>query len=465
MKKLLLASLLLLPSLAHAETWPQLKDRLTKAMGSHDPRQVQFVVDYALTMPLYSTATLLEAATETDGKLAYALDTDAFYFRANGAWAQKLDDSGVLTLANGGTLSNATNSSWILGENSEDISLAFTSNNVAFNSSTGATFTLTPAVGITGILTLSDALTLSDGAIFDQSANNVWGATENGEDITFTYGSNLVTIASTTGSLFTFTPATTFTGDMTLNGKSGALTVNGPIAKGPWFEASFTEGAAKGVSLYTPLGAAYATTADAVNILAYGQEHRFAFVTNTTATGTITPAGTALGLDLNAGAPGNSDEWTFTAGMAPANVGGMIIPGTTPAWEACATLDATTVTEAAGLFLEVTTPSAHVDLSGADPNYTSYAAIGIEQTDIVVSDNTDGAVDTTVDAVNATPVTLCIRGSSSSVITYYINGSNTAAAATHTLADGVPHVVRIQGLNHTGTEAPMQVSAFSLLPQ
>lgn len=258
--------------------------------------------------------------------------------------------------------------------------------------------------------------------------------------------------------------ASTFGGDATFNGGSGALTVNGPIARGPWFEATFNEGASKGVALHTQLGAAYATTADAVNHLAYGQ-HRFLFVTDTTATGTITPAGTALGLDLNAGSPGNSDEWTFSTGYGTSNVGGMITPGTTPAWEACATVNGTDVSEIAGLFLEVTTPGVSVVLSSADPNYTSYAAIGIEQTDIVVSDNTDGAVDTTVDAVDLTPVALCIRGSAAGVITYYINGTQTAAAATHTLGDGVPHVVRIQGLNHTGTEAPMNVSSFSLLPQ
>ena len=61
-------------------------------------------------------------------------------------------------------------------------------------------------------------------------------------------------------------------------------------------------------------------------------------------------------------------------------------------------------------------------------------------------------------------MTLPDMGAASAVIASTLT-TNTAAAATHTLADGVPHVVRIQGLNHTGTEAPMQVSAFSLLPQ
>lgn len=259
----------------------------------------------------------------------------------------------------------------------------------------------------------------------------------------------------------------TVTDDMSADAATftGTLTATGLIAQDrPWFSVTFNEGAAKGVALVSQLQAAYSTTADAVNLLSYGQTFRGYFVTNTTATGTITPAGTATGLDLNAGSPGSNDEWTFSTGTGMAS-GGMIIPGTTPAWAACATINVTTVAEAAGLFLEVTTPGAHVDLSSADPNYTSYAAIGIEQTDIVVSDNTDGAVDTTVNAADGVSVALCIRGSAAGVITYYIDGTNTAAAATHTLGDGVPHIVRIQGLNHTGTEAPMNVVSFSLLPQ
>ena len=241
---------------------------------------------------------------------------------------------------------------------------------------------------------------------------------------------------------------------------TGATNLN----SGPWFQKKFNEGASKGLSLYTPLSAAYSTTADAVNVLAYGHDFQAHFVTNTTATGTITPAGTATGLDLNAGSPGNSDEWTMTMGMAGAT-GGMIIPGTTPAWKACVTANITDVSEAAGFWLLVTTPGVHVDLSTADPNYTSYAGIGIEQTDFVVSDNTDGAVDTTTNAADATEFEACVYGSAAGVITYYLDGSQTAAAATHTLGDGVPHVVRLQGLNHTGTEAPMNVVAFSLLPQ
>lgn len=275
-----------------------------------------------------------------------------------------------------------------------------------------------------------------------------------------------VTIGTTLGVTgdATFSGALNLVGDLTLAGGSGALVVNGTTDLGPWFEVSFTEGAAKGLGLTAADGSAYVTTADAGNALAYGEHNRFSFITNTTATGTITPAGTALGLDLNAGSPGNSDEWTLTAGQGFAT-GGMIIPGTTVAWEACVTADLTDVSEVAGFWLLVTSAGAPADLSSADPNYTSYAGIGVEQTDIVVSDDTDGAVDTDVDAVDLTPVELCIRGSGAGAITYYIDGTNTAAAATHTLGDGVPHVVRIQGLNHTGTEAPMNVSAFSLLPQ
>ncbi len=280
-----------------------------------------------------------------------------------------------------------------------------------------------------------------------------------------------ITGDATVGATLAVTGASTFTGDLTLNGKSGALTVNGPIAAGPWFEQAFTIGASKGLNLFEADGTAYVTTADAPNVLLYGQNFMANFVTNTTATGTITPAGTATGLDLNAGAPGNSDEWTMSvyqhAGVANhGTTGGYIIPGTTPAWKACVTLNGTDVSEIAGFWLLVTLDVAHADLSSADPNYTGgYAGIGVEQTDIVVSDVTDGAVDTTIDAVDATSVEMCIYGSLAGVITYYVDGVNRAAAATHTLASGIPHIIRLQGLNHTGTEAPMNVVSLSLVPQ
>lgn len=81
------------------------------------------------------------------------------------------DQAFVLTispvLANGGTFTNDTNNVFTWTENSENLVLTFTNNLGTFSSSTGATFYFTPAVGITGDLTLdggAGALTLSDSA-------------------------------------------------------------------------------------------------------------------------------------------------------------------------------------------------------------------------------------------------------------------------------------------------------------
>ena len=132
-------------------------------------------------------------------------------------------------MANGGSIDNETNNALTFSENSEDLTLTFGTNLATFASTTGATITFTPATTHTGIATFSDALTLSDGATFDQSANNVLTFAENSEDWELTFASNSVTMASTTGAVLTITPATTITGaltqtgDATLNGGAGAL--------------------------------------------------------------------------------------------------------------------------------------------------------------------------------------------------------------------------------------------------
>lgn len=84
---------------------------------------------------------------------------------------------------------------------------------------------LTLSAGLSGTtLGLSDALTLSDGAIIDQSANGVFTFTEGGETFELTVTNNLGTWASTTSATFAFTPAVGFTGDATFSGGAGAVT-------------------------------------------------------------------------------------------------------------------------------------------------------------------------------------------------------------------------------------------------
>lgn len=114
----------------------------------------------------YDTYAELAAATPQEGSFGWAQDTNAMYYYTGAAWTALLSasSSGLLG-TNSGTISNETNNVWALGENSEDM--------------------------------------------------------------TFTFAANSVTMASTTGALFTFTPATTFSGDVSFGGGAGAITVSG----------------------------------------------------------------------------------------------------------------------------------------------------------------------------------------------------------------------------------------------
>src|SRR5689334_21275633 len=64
----------------------------------------------------YDTAAHLLAANVDDGSLGDAIDTDAFYARANGAWTA-IATLVSLTGHNGGTFANGTNNMWDLSEN------------------------------------------------------------------------------------------------------------------------------------------------------------------------------------------------------------------------------------------------------------------------------------------------------------------------------------------------------------
>ncbi len=140
MKKTLIAALLLLTcSQAHAEALP-LK-----------PCSIR---------PFYTADILLAYTNVNDCTLAYALDTDAFYARAGGAWVA-LSTLTQLTGSNGGTFANGTNNQWILGENSEDLNFAFGTNTVTLSSSTGVATWLSAIdfslSGGAGALTLTDS--------------------------------------------------------------------------------------------------------------------------------------------------------------------------------------------------------------------------------------------------------------------------------------------------------------------
>jgi len=403
----------------------------------------------------YAAEATMTALTAMPGDVCggYAVDTGALWLWTGSAWVQVASGSGFEG-TNGGIIDNETNNAWTFAENSEDLVLTFGANDVAVTSSTGVT-----EVDFGTINVETDEI--------DANGTGTLTILVNGENMVWTGTSNMLTASSGTGAAFTFTPAVTVTGTLTASNAAavgttlsvaGVLTPNGMIDARP-FSVAFDEGASKGLSLLETDGTAYVTTADTPNYLIYGGT-KFNFETITTAAGTVTPVAAATGLDIQGAAVGIADEWVMGVGQLDA-VSQEIVVGTTPAWQACATWVSTVVAQQAAMFLEVTSTGVPVAFAASDPNYTSYAAIGQVAGDIYVSDNTTGGTDTTDDWANAESHAVCILGDGAGVITYTLDGSAPSATDPHTLGDGVPHVIRIQGLTVTGTTSQPILTAFS----
>jgi len=211
MKKILFVVLMaLVPSFANAETQAVAKQRLMNILTNyaHIPSRDVPYAWLELTYPLqYATAAELLATTPTEGAVGYAQDSNVFYMRTGSSWAVIADtaDPHVIALEAtvlasspaDGTLDYATdtNTYWLRSASAWSIGLAPTI--LKFNTNGGWISNDT-----------NDSLILS----------------ENSEDIKFAFTGNLVTISSTTSATFALTPATAITGDLTLNGGAGALT-------------------------------------------------------------------------------------------------------------------------------------------------------------------------------------------------------------------------------------------------
>jgi hypothetical protein len=83
---------------------------------------------------------------------------------------------------------------------------------------------------VTEPLVLTDSLTLSQGLVISQSANNVYKLFENSEDLLLTFASDLLTYSSTTGATLAFTPAAAFANTITSAAGAGALTFSNSAA-------------------------------------------------------------------------------------------------------------------------------------------------------------------------------------------------------------------------------------------
>ncbi len=184
----------------------------------------------------YQLAATLEADNVVDGYMAYALDTDTFYVRANGAWV------GISTLVsltgdNGGTFANGTNNQWILTENSEDANLAFGTNTLTLSSSTGVVTLLTALdlslSGGAGGITLTDSASSVVVPNNDATALDIGGSGLTNLlrlDTTTSAQKLIVTGTTTATALHVDTGDALFDEEVTIVGGAGALTFTGSAA-------------------------------------------------------------------------------------------------------------------------------------------------------------------------------------------------------------------------------------------
>jgi hypothetical protein len=139
-----------------------------------------------------------------------------------------LDVAGLITMpTNGGTISNAVNSQWILGENSEDLNLAFGTDLITVSSSTGvvginwgAVLPIFPgAVTCNGAVTLGDAVT---------DITTLTGKIAGATPLTFDGAT-----ANTVYTIFAITDPTSSSKTITFPARTGTARVNSVTALTP----------------------------------------------------------------------------------------------------------------------------------------------------------------------------------------------------------------------------------------
>lgn len=141
---------------AQAETQAIQQNRLKNAlhMSGMDWGRAVYTFNALANTHYYDTAVELLAASPSDGRFGYAIDTDVLYMRVAGAWVGLGSGSGILG-TNGGTIGNETNNVWTLAENSENLTLTYAADLVTFASGTSATLAFTPASAFAGDVTLN----------------------------------------------------------------------------------------------------------------------------------------------------------------------------------------------------------------------------------------------------------------------------------------------------------------------
>lgn len=152
-KALALLALVLTASPAHAETQTQLKGRIIRALQVPGAQNAGFIYDKAILVRLFDTAANLTADTDEPDG-TIGYALDTDVFYFMTAGSW-VAISSLASMANGATITNAVDGTVVLNEGGEDLTIAVTSNLLTLASTTGATYAFTPAVAIAGDLTLS----------------------------------------------------------------------------------------------------------------------------------------------------------------------------------------------------------------------------------------------------------------------------------------------------------------------
>ncbi len=184
----------------------------------------------------YQLAATLLAANARDCTIGYAIDSDAFYVRANGAWTA-IATLVSLTGDNGGSFANGTNNEWVLTENSEDLNFAFGTNTVTLSSSTDVATWLSALdfslSGGAGVLTLTDSASSmvvpnNDATAFVAGGSGLANVLT--LDTTTSAQKLMVTGTTTVTALHVDVGDVLFDEELSIGGGAGAVTLTGSAA-------------------------------------------------------------------------------------------------------------------------------------------------------------------------------------------------------------------------------------------
>lgn len=448
MKKIVPALLALLwAAPAIAETQATINSRVVRILQQQarvSSQDVNYLVNVINNPRIYATAAELLAATPDDGTIGYALDTDVMYVMVASTWNAL---SGIAVMANGATITNAVDGTIKFLETSEDLKFTATNNLWTMDSSTGATFAFTPAVGFTGDITISGA-----------TGGITWSAA----------GSTLLADNSATSLDVGATGATAMIRYDTTNGAEKVI-FNSDVQRSPAVYDTFAEGAAKGLTVMQYDGTAFDGSTGMLNIAHTTTGRTFA-ASPLGAGQTLPPAMVAAGLDIS-GDDTDDEGYELSEGwLGGLTSGRPFTIGTDGAFQFCAQVTIADVSQ---------TDDFHVGFRQLEPvnathnSYTEYAGFGITASAAtaaikLVTELAGGGTtttDTTDTWADAASKTLCVKVSAAGVVTYTNGGNAPTVTAAFTFSDGIHVVPYIWFIHSASTSIGVVVTDWNVAYQ